>query len=183
MDQKVYYVSAEDAIEKCIHIALVIFHLFIMYNHLEKIFHHWLRLGNEIIADAVASVQSKMKRIKDIIGALLLLMRWTSALGEISLLYAKDLSIFISQRNRFKPKHYRRIDEINRGDCFAWFALTPNQLRRLFVCLRIPDVLKTSSRHVYHGEECLIIMLFHMIKGYPFTEMARYIFSVDARVF
>ena len=37
MEQEVYYTSAVDAIEICIHIALVIFHLFIMYNHLEKL--------------------------------------------------------------------------------------------------------------------------------------------------
>jgi hypothetical protein len=54
-------------------------------------------------------------------------------------------------------------------------------LRQLFVSWRIPETFTASSHHVFGGEKCFIIMLFHMIKGTPFTDMSRHTFGGDSR--
>ena len=38
-----------------------------------------------------------------------------------------------------------------------------------------------SSRHVYQGEECFLVMLFHLNKGTPYTAMVRSIFGGGPR--
>ena len=48
---------------------------------------------------------------------------------------------------------------------------------------RVPDLFRTPSRHVFRGEECFIIFLYHIVKGVPFTEMARHTFGGDPRYF
>ena len=85
--------------------------------------------------------------------------------------------------NRFLPPRYRTIDEISRGDCDIWFGISPFDLRRLFIACRVPEqFVRASSRHVFGGEECFIIMMYHLIKGVPFTAMAR-LFGGDPRYF
>jgi hypothetical protein len=46
---------------------------------------------------------------------------------------------------------------------------------------RIPEIFTASSCHVFGGEECFIIMPFHMIKGTPFTDMSQHTFGGDPR--
>jgi hypothetical protein len=45
--------------------------------------------------------------------------------------------------------------------------------------LRVPSTFTTPTGSVYTGEECFMIYLYHVNKGSPFTEMARFIFRGD----
>ena len=180
MEQEVYYTHAEDALAQSLYLAQVIALLLTPYHYFSSMMNNWQRHGN-IASDVISDVQEKLCQIKERIETMLFLVRWIISYGELSLLYAEDITIFIRRRNRFQPPRFRRIEEINRQDCYIWFGLNPHDLMRLFWSWRCPDVLRTSDRHVFTGEECFIIFLFHMIKGTPFTEMARHTFGGDPR--
>jgi hypothetical protein len=180
MEQEVYYESAEEAFLKSLHVAQLLCLLLTIYKRFSTLIDNWQRLSS-IMVDAIAGVRDKMRQIKIGIDRLIFLMTWIRAHGEVALLYAEDLSIYIRRRNRFQPKQFRRISDIDRQDCYSWFGLNPFDLRRLFLSWRIPETFTTSSRHVYSGEECFLIFLFHIIKGTPFTEMARHTFGGDPR--
>ena len=49
----------------------------------------------------------------------------------------------------------------------------------LMAHIRIPDTFTHTNRAVYAGEECFVVWLYHMTKGAPFTEMARFVFCGD----
>jgi hypothetical protein len=111
---------------------------------------------------------------------LLLLLRWVKAYREIALLYAEEHTVFICRRNCFHQCHFWKLVDINPRDCYAWFGVSNSNLERLFKHWRVPDTLSSATpRHVYGGEECFIIILYHMIKGVLFTEMARHTFGGD----
>ena len=148
MEQEVYYQCAEDALKRGIYIAHLIVLLLGTYNQLRTTIGQWIGINDSV----TAALHAQITWIKSMIQRLILFMTWTKAYGELALLYAEDLSIFIRWRHRF--------------DMHRW---------------RIPSILTTSDRHSYGGEECFIITLFHMIKGTPFTEMARHTFGGDPR--
>lgn len=179
MEQEVYSASAEDILHRSIAIANIIAILFILHNHYIRSIATSYWISNEL-KDAI---RAKMKRIKCQIDRLISLMSWVVSYGEMALLYAEDLTIFIRPRNRFKPERFRRLDEISRGDCDAWFGISPFRLRQLFIHWRIPPTFTSSSRHVYAGEEAFIIFLYHIEQGEPFTKMARDKFGGDPRSF
>jgi hypothetical protein len=105
------------------------------------------------------------------------------AYGELALLYAEDLSIYVRRRHQFLPERYRTIDEISQRDCYTFFGINPAQLRLLYRHWRIPNEFRSPSRHVFTGEECFIIYLYHLLRGSPFTEMARGEFGGNPRHF
>jgi hypothetical protein len=147
-----------------------------IYNQLHAKIVCWI--GYDVIT---AAVNAQIVQIKSMMQQLILLITWTRAYGDIALLHAEDLTVFICQRHRFNAHRFRSIQVIDRQDCYVWFGLCPNDLRRLFLSFRIPPTFVTTSRHSYGAEECFIIMLFHIIKGTPFTEMARHTFRGDPR--
>jgi hypothetical protein len=87
----------------------------------------WQRIG-DAMADAVVAVQAKMQHIKNAMENLLLVLKWMKAYGELALLYAEDLSIFICQRHCFQPHQYQKIDDIDQHDCYNWFGANPTNL-------------------------------------------------------
>jgi hypothetical protein len=99
--------------------------------------------------------------------------------GEIALLYAEDLTVFIHCRNRFHPCRFWKLIDINHQDCYSWFGLTNNNLEWLFVHWRVPATFPAPSHHLYGGEECFIIFFYHMMKGVLFTDMAHHTFWGD----
>jgi hypothetical protein len=159
MEQEVYYHAAEDSIQHSFQLMQLICSLNAIYQHYRSIMS--LYVSNVFFA----TIQSKLDGLKKLIEYLLLISSFVTAHGEIAFLYAEDLSIFIRRRNRFKPKRFRTIQDISRGDCYLWFGIHPAKLERLFAHWRIPDTFRTASRHVYSGQECLIIFLYHLIKG------------------
>jgi hypothetical protein len=177
MEQEVYYHAAEDSIQHSFQLMQLICTLNAIYQHYRSIMS--LYVSNVFFA----TIQSKLDGLKKLIEYLLLISSFVTAHGEIAFLYAEDLSIFIRRRNRFKPKRFRTIQDISRGDCYLWFGIHPAKLERLFAHWRIPDTFRTASRHVYSGQECMIIFLYHLIKGQPFTTIAHDVFGGDPRDF
>jgi hypothetical protein len=183
MDQELFYHIAEDAMLQSVLLLSIIVMVRNAHHRLRSLVRRWQRSADVGIANAVAAAHVKMQQWKDMMEKILLLLKWLMAYGEIALLYAEDLTIFVHRRNRFHPRCFQRIQDIGRRDCYSWFGLTTSNLERLFVHLRVPENFTTSSHHVYTGEECFIIFLYHMNKGVPFTDMARYPFGGDPRRF
>ena len=181
MEREVYLQYAEDALVRATHIAHLITILFAVYNNLRAQVSQYTTSLTESLADIVSAAEARMLLVKEHLNKLLFLLMWIKAHGEIALLYIEDLSIFIRRRHQYQPNRFRAICEIDRGDCYQWFGLAPSDMIRLFVQWRVPLVLTTSSRCRYGGEECFLVFMFHMIKGVPFTEMARHTFGGDPR--
>ena len=66
-------------------------------------------------------------------------------------------------------------------DCYTWFGQYPHNLRHLHLHLRVPQSFMSPTGQIYGGEECFLIYLYHLTKGTPFTEMARFVFGGDPR--
>ena len=169
MEREVYYYVAMDILQQSSLLAGIIAILTLWNNIMSN------------VANATANVRQTIKAIKNLIKRLLFLMQWVASYGELALLYAEDLSVFVRRRNRFQPIRHRTIDDIDAEDCYSFFGLTRHELRRLFVHWRIPATFQDSSHHVFRGEECFLITLYHMVKGVPFTAMARHTFGGDPR--
>ena len=170
MEQEVYYDFAAEILNHADHISQTVV-LLVAIHHYYNAF-----------ADTIDQARQKLATIKKIIDRLCFLLSWISSYGELALLYAEDLTVFIRHRRpRWMPLRYQTINEINPEDCDAWFGLSPFDLCQLFVHWRVPSILRTPCRKTYQGEECFLIMMFHMNKGAPFTAMARNTFGGDPR--
>ena len=76
----------------------------------------------------------------------------------------------------------RLLDDISEEDCYIWFALNRANMRLIFLHGRVPDTLRNpTNRAVYSGQTCFLVWLYHLRKGLPFTEMARFVFGGDPR--
>ena len=60
----------------------------------------------------VASARAKMKRILDAVHRLFFVLQRIRCHGEVALLYAEDLTVYVRRRHRFTPAHCRRINKI-----------------------------------------------------------------------
>lgn len=180
MEREVCYQFAGDMLTECILMIQIMSLVFTMYTRYQTILRRLLMIG-DTVAGAIAAAQARIQLFKEKMETLILIFTWLKANGELALLRAEDLSIYIRRRNRFRPPCYRRIEDINHRDCYTWYGLSNYNLQRLFEHWRVPETLTTSSRHSYHGEECFFVMLYHIIKGTPFTDMARNIFGGDPR--
>jgi hypothetical protein len=137
--------------------------------------------GIPSMAGTIASARGKMQKIMDAVNRMFFFARWIRAHGKIALLYAEDLTVFIQRRHRFGPLCLRRIDDVPYQDCYTWFGLYPHNLRRLHLHLRVPQTFMVPQGQIYGGEECFLVYLYHLTKGMPFTEMARFVFGGDPR--
>ena len=54
-------------------------------------------------ASVVEAARAKMKRILDAIHRLLFVLQWIHGHGEVALLYAEDLTIYVRRRHIFTP--------------------------------------------------------------------------------
>jgi hypothetical protein len=133
------------------------------------------------MAEAIESAREKMRKIMNAVNRMFFIARWIRAHGEIALLYAEDLTVFIHRRHRFGPHRFRRIDDVPYQDCYTWFGQYPHNLRRLYEHLWVPESFTSPTGQIYGGEECFLIYLYHITKGTPFTEMARFVFGGDPR--
>jgi hypothetical protein len=97
------------------------------------------------IDDFCFEMQSKVKDIKTMIEIILFLAMWIRSYGELALLYAEDLTIFIRRRNIFNPLQFRTLNAITRSDCYSWFGLSPVQLSCSFLSWCIPETFTTQS--------------------------------------
>jgi hypothetical protein len=65
-----------------------------VYNHYRAMIDRWQRIG-DAMADAVVAVQVKTQHIKNANENLLLVLTWMKAYGELALLSAEDLSVYV----------------------------------------------------------------------------------------
>ena len=180
MEQELYYHAAEDSL---------FFSLWILQNlALLSLNHVALRnIVSHVSSQAYESggsfcvVKLIINKLEDIMKHLLSICILVQSYGELALLYAEDLSIFIRRRHQFPPPRYRHLIEIDRSLCYSWFGQNPHNIMRLFIHWRVPNYFYSPSGHVLGGEECFIIFLHHMMKGNPFTHMSQHIFGGDLR--
>jgi hypothetical protein len=71
------------------------------------------------MASAIELAKAKMQQIMDAINRLLFVLRWIQSHGEIVLLYAEDLTVFICKGRWFGPARCRRIDDVPIQDCYS----------------------------------------------------------------
>ena len=104
-----------------------------------------------------------------------LMLKWVLSWGEMSLLYANDLTYYVRlRRSRYPPKKNRHLRDIGRDDCYSWFGILPHDLRRLYTAWRVPDTFRhPSNGQKFGGEECFLICMYHMIQGEPYTRMTK----------
>jgi len=178
MEQEVYCESAEVTSQMSLQLIRIICTLLPLFHHYNTSLQYCLCLGTPL-GHAISSIRAVVIALKNLIKKLIFMMRWIHSYGEIALLYAEDLSIYIRCRNRFQPKRFCQLNDISRSDSYRWFGHSPNDLRRLFIAWRIPPMFCMHSSNVFSGEECFIIFLYHLMKALPFTEMPRHVFGGD----
>ncbi len=177
MEQETYYRYAEVAVQRVTYILQLILLHQALYVTLRMTIGWWSGIAS--MASAIASARGKMQQIMNAVNQMYFIARWIRAHGEIALLYAKDLTVSIQRRHRFGPHCFRRINDMPYQDCYTWFGQYPHNLHHLHVHLRVPQSFMSSTGQIYGGEECFLIYLYHLTKGVPFTEMARFIFGGD----
>ncbi len=177
MEQETYNRYAEVVVQRVSYILQLILVHQASYVSLRATIGRWSGIAG--MTEAIVSAWEKMQKIMNVVTHLFLFIaRWIHAHGEIALLYAEDLTVFVCRRHRFGPHRFRRIDDVPYQDCYTWFGQYPHNLRRLYVHLRVPNSFTLPTGQVYGGEEFFLIYLYHLTKGTPFTEMARFVFGL-----
>ena len=74
-----------------------------------------------------------MKDIKKCVETLFFHIRWILAHGEIVLLYAEDLSVYVRRRHRFHPADHRKLGDISEADWYTRFSQNHENMRRLLL--------------------------------------------------
>ena len=173
MEQEAYYFAAESWLGFSMNIAEVA-------SGLAVLFAHYMNLSR--YQPAVTWITQKILSLKVVLKGISLWIIWVMSNVELCLLRAEDLTVFARRRHRFQPHRWRRIVEIERDNCYRWFGVYRDDLFRLHSAWRIPNEMRAPrSAHVYDGEGCFIIYLFHLMQGDPFTTMARHYFGGDPR--
>ena len=181
MEQETHYRYAEVAIQRVAYILQLILLHQASYVHLRLTIRQWSVISAVSVAGAIESARERMQHIIVAVNRIFFAARWIRGHGEIALLYAEDLTTFIRRRHRFGLARCRRIDDVPLQDCYAWFGHVPHNLHRLHRHLRVPPTFTATSGQIYGGEECFLVYLYHLTKGTPFTEMARFVFGGDPR--
>jgi len=119
MEQETYYRYAEVAVQRVTYILQLILLHQASYVSLCASITRWSGIAS--MEGAVIIAREKVARIMAAVNWLFILVRWTKAHGEVALLYAEDLAIFIRRRHRFTPCRSRRIDDVLHQDCYTWF--------------------------------------------------------------
>lgn len=181
LERETLYYNAEIFLDQAMYVMHMIFMLVDINLWLES----FIVAGAGLVTAQIDRARNIMRVMKKQIEHLFFLCTWILSHGECELafLYAEDLSIFIRRRNRFYPPRYRTLADISRSDCYSWFGMSPHNLRTMYRHWRVPNRFRSASRHTFSGEECFIITLYYMIKGIPFTSMARNTFGGDPRRF
>ena len=173
MDQEVYYSHSESWLSFAFDIAEVT-------AGFASLFLHYMNLSR--CQPGVAWITQKIMSLRTILKGMNVWIMWIMCHVELWFLRAEDLTLFARRRHRFKPHRWRHIDQISRDNSYRWFGLYREDMFRLYSSWRIPNEMRaTRSAHLYDGEACFIIYLFHLMQGTPFTTMARHYFGGDPR--
>ena len=133
MEAEVHYNFAENAALDSLHLLEILLLLLPHHQPFSIIMASWQQIQG-IGIEVLKSPKEKIQQLRKSMDPLLLLMRWISCYGEMAMLYAEDLTVFVWPHTPcFQPKRYRHLSETNRPDYDAWYGLTPDAFRRLFV--------------------------------------------------
>lgn len=122
-------------------------------------------------------------QIKRIIHFLDISVAWITCYIETLYLDIEDRLYFVHRERRFVSPTKRSISSISDdNECESLFGFKKNELQLLLIHLRIPDRMRMSQRS-FTGEEALLIFLYYIRTGTPFTRMAANTFGGDPRRF
>ena len=183
MEQQQYFDFSVDMLAY----SMAFFHAILLFQthirFITAVIDSWI-MCEDVMASAIARCRTIIEGCTEMIGRLKSCARVCQQYGELALLYAADLTYFERRPFTFRPEINRTIDSISQRDCYTWFGIQPHQLRTLYVHWRIPDRLRAPrSRHMFDGEACFIICLFHLRKGHTFIDMSQQYFGGDPRYF
>lgn len=172
MERDIFYQHSEISLHMAMCYGYVMSGLFTLHQYYQTLVGQYEFMGAQM-ASYVTSLRNHMQSIMSILSQLVFISSWITCLGEMCLLYAEDLTVYIRRRRVFPPKRNRRLEDIDINSCYQWFGLTPYQLMELYNAWRIPIRFRNpSNRQIFDGEECFIIMMYHIIKGTPYTDMS-----------
>jgi hypothetical protein len=123
MEQETYYRYAEVAVQHVSYILQLILLHQVSYVTIRATIGRWSGIAG--MAEAIESAWEKMQKIMNAVNRMFFIARWICAHGEIALLYAEDLTVFICRRHWFGPHRFRRIDDVPYQDCYTWFGQYP----------------------------------------------------------
>jgi hypothetical protein len=163
MELEIFHYIAEGMLLRGVFLLHILVPFVALYQHYKAMLYQWVHSDvTELMERSIMRVCQLSNKCKDIIDKLSFLVTWVLSYGELALLYIEDHSIYVRRRHRFLPERHRTIDEFSRRDCFTFFGISPNQLRLLYHHWRVPDQFTSPHRHVFSGEECFIIYLYHL---------------------
>ncbi len=163
MDQLTYYRYACISLMQSVNVRQLVL-LYLTSCLRLRFFLDWI--GNSI-GNYASTIQAKMQDINKCTETLIFHCRWKLAHGEIALLYAEDISVYIWRRNWFHPEHHRKLDDISEVDCYTctWFRQNHKNVCHLLLHLRVPDTFRHQSNgEIYSGEACFLVYLYHITK-------------------
>lgn len=109
-------------------------------------------------------------------------IEWIVCYIQMRYLDMEDKLYYVRPRNRFGPPRFRRITDLaddNQSSDLFGFKIQELQLLRCH--WRIPHSFRSSSGHVFTGEEAMLIYLYHIRTGTAYTRMANTVFGGDPR--
>ena len=173
MDQATYYSYSQSWLAIAFDIAEVT-------AGVASLFLHYVNLSR--YQPGVDWVSQQITSLRNILKVVTFWIQWVMCHVELWYLRAEDLTVFARRPHRFKPHRWRHIEDISRDNSYRWFGLYRDDLSRLYSAWRIPNEMRAPrSAHLYDGEECFMIYLFHIMQGTAFTTMARDYFGGDPR--
>jgi hypothetical protein len=124
-----------------------------------------------------------VRRLKEILSFLELSI--LSIVCYIEMLYMdiEDRVYYVHQVRPNPPSQKRRIDDLrDNNEAEGLFGFKIHELRSLMLHWRIPTDF-SSSNHVFTGEEAMLVYLYYIRTGTPFTRMSQFTFGGDPRKF
>ena len=154
MEQETYYRYAEVAVQRVTYILQLILLHQASYVALRALISRWSGVAS--MERTVAIACESIEKIMAVVNRLFF-VRWIRAHGELALLYAEDLTVFVRRRHRFPPIRFRRIGDVLHQDCYTMFGQYPHNLRRLYLHLRVPKTFVVTTGRIHEGEECFMV--------------------------
>ena len=101
MEQETYYRYAKVAVQRVTYILQLILLHQASYVSLRASISRWSGVAS--MERTVAIARESIEKIMAVVNRLFFVVRWIRAHGEVALLYAKDLTVFVQRRHRFPP--------------------------------------------------------------------------------
>ena len=122
-------------------------------------------------------------KLKAVMDYLCIAVAWITCYLEMIYLDIEDRLFFQHQRRTFPAPQYRRISSIqDNNQSEEMFGFKIQELELLRAHWRIPQVMRNNGR-VFDGEEAMLVFLYYIRTGIPFTRMADTVFGGDPRLF